>query len=406
MKIAGIIAEYNPFHNGHAYQIRCLRDAGYDYIIALMSGDFVQRGAPAVIGKSARARMALLGGCDLVLELPSLFAVSSAEYFCGFGAGLLSALGCVDTLSFGCETPDEELLQKTAAILNEEPPAYRKKLKELLKSGSSFASARAEAVTGLLPEAGDLLSAPNNILAVEYCRALQKTSSSMALFPILRKDSGYHSTSAKENYLSAEGIRSRLLSGEDVAPYLPEDSLQILSGEPELPFICPEDCYPHLRYCLLSEDDFTAFSDCSSALSSRILKCRDRSLSMEELILALKTKDVTYTRVSRVLMNILLKRKADDLTFYRNTPVQEAGYAKVLGFRKNSESLLGHLKERAAVPLITKCASAEKDLSRDTYRLFCMDIFSSRVYNLICSEKTGRLFPDDYHRPLEIIGTI
>lgn len=403
MKIAGIIAEYNPFHNGHAYQIRRLREAGFDYVITLMSGDFVQRGAPAIIGKFMRARMALLGGSDLVLELPSLFAVSSAEYFAEYGVRLFDALGCIDTLSFGCETPDEDLLQKTAAILNEEPDTYKETLKSLLKSGSSFAASRAAAVSEILPEAGNILSSPNNILAVEYCRALQKAGSSMALLPILRNDSGYHSDTPREDFCSAEGIRSRLLSGEDVSPYLPEGTLKLLSENQSSPLIFPEDFFTLLRYRLLAEDDFSVFPDCSDALSARIRKYRVKTLSMEELISTLKTKDIAYSRVSRVLTNILLNRKAEDLSFYRSAPLKDFSYAKALGFRKSSEALLGKLKEHSSLPLVTKYSAAEKELSADAYRLFCMDIFASRVYNLVCSEKTGRLFQDDYQRPLEII---
>ena len=179
MKVAGIIAEYNPFHHGHAHQIRLLKEAGFDYVVVVMSGDFVQRGAPAFIDKFTRTRMALTGGADLVLELPSLFAVSSAEYFAGTGVRILGALGCMDTLCFGYERVEEiddadvkPLLLSMAEYLNQEPAAYQAALAGLLREGKSYPAARAAALQDAFPKAAPFLSKPNNILALEYTRAI------------------------------------------------------------------------------------------------------------------------------------------------------------------------------------------------------------------------------------------
>lgn len=401
MNIAGIIAEYNPFHNGHRHQVRLLRENGFDYIVALMSGDFVQRGAPAIIGKHDRARMALLGGVDLVLELPSLFAVSPAEAFAECGVRLLDALG-INALSFGAEAPDLPLLRQLLELQEQEPPEYREALKNALRSGQSYPAAQNAAASVLLPEADAILKHPNNILALEYVRAAQKIHSSMELLPIQRMDAGYHSIAPKEQYLSAEGIRALLRKREDIGAYLPEESREILLGSRHAPYLSQNDFSLLLRYRLLSQSDFRDLPDCGEALSKKLLREREAALSFEELISRLKTKDLTYARISRVLVNLLLERTGDTLAFYRNAPVETSGYARLLGFREKSEPLLRELKIRSRIPLISKKKETSA-LDTDAARLLDMDIFASRVYNLVCSEKTGKIVPGDYEHPLEIV---
>lgn len=209
MKVVGIIAEYNPFHRGHEYQIRYVRETlGADYVIVAMSGDFVQRGAPALMEKYLRAEMALLGGADLVLELPIQVSTASAEGFAAGGVSLLDGLGCVDELCFGSECGDTEILMETARILVAEPPVYRDFLQKNLRDGMSFPLARSRALTSyvaksaisdvssgdghfIFPEQMDsILSSPNNILGIEYCKALLRQNSSIRPHALLRKGSG------------------------------------------------------------------------------------------------------------------------------------------------------------------------------------------------------------------------
>lgn len=402
MKVAGIIAEYNPFHLGHAHQIRFLREAGFDFVVICMSGDFVQRGAPAIIDKYTRARMALSGGADLVLELPSLFAVSSAEYFAAAGVKLLAALGCVDTLCFGYEgeAPGEirTLLCSLADYLNEEPASFRTLLGERVRDGLSYPAARAKALSDAFPEAGGFLSHPNNILALEYTRAIRRFGLSLSLLPIPRTDDGYHGVR------SAEGIRALLFSGESADDYLPAEAAKLLRHAAASSHLtAPNDFSPMLLYQLLREDDFTKYADCSRDLSKKLLKVRSRAATFSELVSFLKTKDLTYTRISRVLMNILLDHRQETLDAYERADSKNTLYAKILGFRRDRSPLLSVLKQSASIPLVSKCADASGLLSADQHRLFSLDIHASKVYHLVDSAKTGTHFPNDFEHPLEIL---
>lgn len=227
MNVTGIIAEYNPFHNGHLYQLEKARnDTNADYLIVVMSGDFVQRGAPALIDKYTRAKMALENGADLVLELPVLWSTASAEYFAGAGIALLDRIGVTSAVCFGCETPDQAALLSLARFLAEEPSAYRSALNDALKKGMSYPAARAFAVQTSLsaPLSGDpsilasvtpelaetILASPNNILGLEYCKALFRRNSQIRPVPIARIGSGYHANNLDTSFASATGIRSYL----------------------------------------------------------------------------------------------------------------------------------------------------------------------------------------------------
>ena len=210
MKVVGIIAEYNPFHKGHEYQIRYAREIlGADYIVVAMSGDFVQRGAPALMEKHLRAEMALLGGADLILEMPVQTATASAEGFAAGGVSLLDGLGVVDELCFGSECGDTETLMNIAQILIKEPFEYRKLLQQNLRTGMSFPAARSSALIRYMREKATsvhntfgvssehielILSSPNNILGIEYCKALLRLNSRILPHALLRKGCGYHDT--------------------------------------------------------------------------------------------------------------------------------------------------------------------------------------------------------------------
>lgn len=227
MKIIGIIAEYNPFHNGHAYQITTIRErTGADFVIVAMSGDFVQRGAPAILDKYARAQMALSCGADLVLELPALWATASAEHFAMAGVTLFEKMGLVDGICFGAETDNLPLLTAIADILADEPEAYRTLLASYLKTGAAFPKARASALADfvamhemhLTDDLHEVLSSPNNILAIEYLKALRRRHSSMTPYLIRREGSGYHDTALAPT-ASATGIREALLAGMLPSPF-------------------------------------------------------------------------------------------------------------------------------------------------------------------------------------------
>ena len=426
IKTAGIIAEYNPFHNGHHYQIQELRRlTGADYVVVAMSGDFVQRGEPAIFDKYTRTRMALCGGADLVVELPVLFATSSAEDFSSCGVALLEKLG-VDLLCFGSESGDLKKLQKAAEILIKEPEAWKIRLKEHLKKGETYPTARSLATTEYTkdPELAALLSSPNNILAIEYLKALKKRSSPVTPVTIQRQGAGYHDTrleqeesfrSVSENkfFASASAIRSLIQNNgfdsdaitEKLRSQIPATTLSALISEGALDTpVFPDDLTTLLNFRLLSltqeQKGFSTFSDLSPELASRLAKQTLQFASCTERTDHLKTKGYTYTRISRALLHLLLGITSEQVFHARS--LDYAPYARILGFQKSSALLLSHLREKSQIPLITKTADAGKLLTPDALDILETDFFASHLYQAILAGK-GRHIRNEYTKSVIIV---
>ena len=244
MKITGIIAEYNPFHNGHFHQIEQVKKYGADYVVIVMSGDFLQRGTPALLDKWTRTQMALSAGADLVIELPAVFATASAQYFARGGVSILDKLGCVDTISFGCESDNIRMIHEISSYLRKEPALYKEHLQSFLKEGNSFPKARELALTLCLgKEAAAFASSPNNILALEYCISLLERDSKMNILPIKREGSGYHDANLEAATLpSATAIRELLQkeTSDDLLKYVPKSVYSILN-EHSLDYVWQND---------------------------------------------------------------------------------------------------------------------------------------------------------------------
>ena len=406
MKTTGIIAEYNPFHNGHLYQLQEVRKSGSDYIIVVLGGDFLQRGTPAIINKYERAKMALLSGADLVIELPVLFACSSAQYFARGAVSILDKLGVVDTLSFGCETDDVSLLKETASFLAEESSYYQDVLQNFLKQGFSFPKARECAVSKLLgSKAASLLSSPNNILALEYCMALSKRNSSIVPSPIRRKDSSYHEMNLIENTLpSATAIRQVLSDKSSITVlknFVPEHVFSILDKSYEKNYpIFFNDFSSRLHYQLLlcASLGFDSYADITPAISDKIRNHLDSFRNIEQYLELLKSKELTYTRLSRCLLHILLQIPDSMLSFAKSSDY--AGYARVLGFRDSALPLLTQIEHHGSIPLITKLSSAKEKLPLQAVPSFDLDILSSHIYESVVSEKYKSDFQNEYRRKL------
>ena len=234
MKIAAVVCEYNPFHAGHRHQLTVARSAlGCDAVVGIMSGNFVQRGEPAIYPKQVRAAAALKNGMDLVLELPSVLTLQSAERYARNAVMTLNALGCVNTLFFGAECPETDVLMRIAKVLADEDAEFQNYLRDALSQGISFASARSEAIKKVLGDASaEILSQPNNILAVEYCKALIRLQSSIIPYAIARKGAGHHDLNAAEGIASGTAIREMLTKGENASPYLPEDARELFAKSP------------------------------------------------------------------------------------------------------------------------------------------------------------------------------
>lgn len=406
MKTAAIIAEYNPFHNGHQYQIEETRHkTGADFILVLMSGDFIQRGAPALCNKYIRTQMALLGGADVVIELPCLYALSSAEYFAGGAVALLNRLNVVDTLSFGSESGHLPLFEACAQLMLEQADLLSAKLKENLKKGASYPVARVDAIAELSSfspagkeELRALFSSPNNILGVEYCKALLSSQSTIKPFTLKRKDDGYHNTSVPEYaspFISASAIRNLLKSTpEAVAKYVPGEVYRLLSQKGLLSFPVTEDAFSMpLHYKLLAEKEqgFARYLDCTPDLSDKICKNIPDFTGFTDFVHLLKTKDMTYTRLSRVLMHILLDLKTPPF-FLTPFPLRSffVPYARLLGFKKTASPLLAAIKKSSSVLLLSKPANAGSILEEDALSLLQQDIFCASVYESVLFHHTGK----------------
>ena len=415
MKVTGIIAEYNPFHNGHLYQITQAKKNGADYIVIVMSGNFLQRGTPAVLDKWNRAGMALSYGADLVIELPAIFATASAQYFARGGVSILDKLGCVDTISFGCESDDISMIQTLSSYLSEEPDSYKEQLQKYLREGNSFPKARELALSECLsPDAATFASSPNNILALEYCIALLERNSSINILPIKREGNGYHDTElTKESYASASAIRDILEKNDyaneqkynnitipsELKDYLPKDVYSILS-EKTKEYVTQNDFSSLLHYKLLSEagTSFAKYADISEDLSDKIRKNLRHYRDFNSFCELLKSKELTYSRINRALTHILLNVTQE---MHENVKRNDyAGYARILGFRKEASPLLSEIGKNTAIPLISKLADASNLLSDRDYKYLEHDIFCSHVYESIVAAKTGTSLRNEFQREI------
>lgn len=408
MKVVGIIAEYNPFHNGHKYLIEKAKEVtGADYAVIVMSGDFTQRGTPAIADKFLRTEMALLNGADLVLELPAHYACSSAEFFAQGAVTLLNKLGVVDCLCFGSESGDIDKLYAVAKILAEEPEEYKQQLKRFLKHGLSYPLARNQALEMTIPDFvnyEDVIKTPNNILGIEYLKALIRSDSSIVPHTVHRIGSGYHDYKLNVAYSSAIAIRQSLMLGnsfariEDQVPKNCHDLL--LSNFMKTYPIFLDDFSTILKYRLLTEapNGFEKYADISPDLSAKIKKNVYKVDTINSFCDILKSKDLTHARINRCLGHILLDIRQDEMDALR----ENGGihYARVLGFVKESDGLLTKLKKHSSVPLITKLADAPKQLSEEGMAQLEKDVHVSHIYEMIASSKFKHPFENEYTRKI------
>lgn len=405
MKTVGLITEYNPFHNGHAYHIEKAKMlTGTDRVIVVMSGDFVQRGAPAVMPKHLRAESALLSGASLIIELPVCFATGSAEYFAQGSISLLNRLGCIDSICFGSECGDLHLLKEIAQILADEPIEYQTALKQALKEGASFPAARQEALNIYSDKYSEILASPNNILGIEYLKALAKIHSKMEPFTIKRIGAGYHDMDIDGQFSSATAIRSDIYQLADVNSS--SESLPLTHIQTQVPSSCHElmkknyqTRYPVkaddfsllLKAKLLSETagSLSHYLDMSPELANRILRLRNDYLSFEQFCDLLKTKELTRSRISRSFIHVLLGITNDWLTAMK----APAPYARILGFHRDHADLLGILKRTSDIPLITSPARAV--LADTAYQMLELDIYASNLYESVITDLYGTPFHNE-----------
>lgn len=375
MAVAGIVAEYNPFHRGHAWQLAAVRERlGADTaVVAAMSGNFVQRGDCAIAAKHARAEMALLGGVDLVLELPTPWASATAERFAQGAVALLAGTGVVTHLAFGCESG--ELAPLAAAAEGLEDPRYPERLHRELKSGRSFAAARQAALSALLGAAADTLALPNNALAVEYLRALRGTG----IVPLaLPRIGAAHDSDVLGEYPSASAIRAVLLAGGDWAPLVSTATAALLRREvaagraPVTLRNCERAVLAQLRR--MREEEFACYDGGGEGLYRRFYAAVHTADSIETILETAKTKRYALARLRRLLLHSYLACPA---AAQGETPP----YLRVLGANERGRELLRQMKTQSALPVITKPADVRK-MESSVQALFLREAVCTDLYAL------------------------
>ena len=446
MKAVGLVTEYNPFHNGHLYHLnKAMELTGADISVAVMSGDFVQRGEPAVLDKYTRASMALNSGVNLVVELPVNYAVSSAE---SFAAGALKVLDYIkaDSIAFGSESGDVERLSKLAHILCDNEDALYKEISKYTANGISYAAARQKTVEKLTDkDTGAMLTSSNNILAVEYLKAIIKNNYAIKPYTVQRQGDSYNDTDIRSEYASATALRENLKNGMDkwldsdcvagdtmdiiteenndknndiindniinVSKYIPVKAGLILSSNTN--YIYPDDITEVLFTRLLDIlfassydknvfiENVMQYPDVSKEIAGRLYKSAmdmitravpqgsgskcDGVFSFGSRCEHIKTKEVPLSRIKRVLVRITLGLDKKHMQKYTDEP-----YIRVLGFDKKGQEYLSYIRKIVEVPLITKTA--------DYKEMLLDDIHAANIYNMIVAGKYGIKEPGDFVR--------
>lgn len=390
LKIAAIIGEFNPFHNGHKLIVRRAREHGADRVIALMSGDYVQRGVPAVTDRHVRAHMALLGGVDAVISYPTRFASSTAESFAYHAIDILDALECVDMLVFGSECGNIDLLDRAAEALVNETDEYRQKLHEGLKQGMNFPTARAAA----LPEFAEVLREPNNILGVEYLKAIKRRNSSIVPYTHRREGGSYLDDSALTELASAAAVRHALAQGTNFPGLeisLPKECIEVLRNDIGRYGVTTENDYSLLlidRLWKLGEPFLLShYLEVTDELANTIVKKRNLFTSFDDFAERCSSKNITMTHIYRAFLHIILDIKKDARLEGRN-----ALYTQMLGFRKESVDVVSLIQKSAKIPVIMNPPAEMNDLNPDQRRLFEEEMQVSNLYESIRSQKSGISF--------------
>lgn len=387
MKVLGIIAEYNPFHNGHLYHLReSIKLAEPDYTVCVMSGDFTQRGEPAMADKWIRGSAAVKNGIDLVLELPFAFACNNAEHFAAGAVDIFNRMGCVTHLSFGSETGELNTLQKAAEYLSAEDDQLKAGIKEFSDLGLSFPKARYEAVKKHMgPSYSEVLKTANNILAVEYLKQLFITKSEIVPLTVKRYGTGYHDKETYENIASASAIRDQIaVSGsfDEISSLVPSETFEVLRGIDKGVNVKFNDFYQMMLYRIITSDaeQLSTILSATEGLENRMKKAAGESVDMDSMIKAVLSKRYTYTRIHRLLTHTMIQL---DKESFREIREDHINYGRVLGFSKKGAELLKRIKteECNTIPLLT---NINREITNDAkeWKLLKYDVMASDLYNL------------------------
>jgi len=398
MNVTGIVVEYNPMHNGHINHINsCKKFTKSDAIIAVLSGNFVQRGTPAILDKWTRTKLALINGVDLVIELPVIYSLSSAEFFAHGAVSILDSLGVVNNLCFGSEYPNIESIVKISEILVKEPTLFKERLKCCLDSGLDFPSARSFALKEFLSDDVSVyLENPNNILGIEYCKSLIKLNSNIVPCAIKREGSQYSDTSLNNNFSSASSIRKYLKNSIDIEElkfHVPVNTFNILKKlkTEGYNFIENSDMLPFIRYkYYTNKNAINNIPDVSEGIENRIFNAIENALSFDEIISLTKTKRYTYSRICRIITQFFIGFDSYNTVNMRKS---SPPYARILGFNEKGANILKLAKKNTSIPLITK-------VKKGKFEILDLELQSTNAYSLL--NKNIRFNQDFYFGPIII----
>ena len=387
MNITGIITEYNPFHNGHKFHLEeSKKQTKSDGTICIMSGNFVQRGGPAIIDKWKRTEMALNNGVDLIIELPTFYAVSSAEFFAKGAVSILNSLNIVNNLFFGSEIGDAKALSEIAKVLVSEDKRFQNILKENLSLGLTFAKAREKSLIEYLnsSEINNIITSSNNILGIEYIKAILKLNSSINPVALKREGSNYNDKSLSQTFSSATSIREVLKNTsniEDLKNIIPLESYEVFSKlqEQDYRFTFEEEMFKYIKYKIQTNCvNFNNLYEVTEGLDNKIIKEISSSNSLHEFILKIKSKRYTYSKISRILTHIYLGLDNDD---FKDIANENNLYVRVLGFNKTGREILSLIKANSSIPLITKVPRFTNNplLKFDLQATACYSLLNDKV---------------------------
>lgn len=411
MSIQAIISEYNPFHNGHLYQINKAKEiTNADYTLALMGGNFLQRGEAAMWDKYTRSKMAITSGVDLVLELPFPYATGSAHDFATGAINILNSLNCIDYICFGAEESNLVLLDSLAEIIFNEPVSFSESFKNYLSSGLSYPAAREKALIEYTKNDNltRVLSQPNNTLAIEYLVALKTTNSNIK--PILiERTNNYHEKKLDQEVSSASAIRQAILAdNQDISNNVPISTMSIIKeAKNNISPIKSDLLTPFIQERLILENSFINICDITEELNNKLIKLQP-NLSYNEIISYIKSKDITEARIKRCLIHLLLNYTDELRKLFVNDNF--AYYANILGFKKSSSGLIKYINASTAIPLITKKADAKElicnaypDNSKNALLMWQLDTKATALYTCLVKNKYNNNMPNDYTVQLPIV---
>ena len=395
----GIITEYNPFHNGHKIHIdKSKEKTKSESCIVVMSGNFTQRGELAIFDKYTRTKMALLNGADIVLELPLCFATASAELFSLGAVDILNKTGIVKNICFGSEKGEIKSFLEVANVLSNEPIAFKENLNNFLKEGLSFPKARLKALEKFLNKDISFLKEPNNILSIEYLKAINKLNSNILVETIKREKVDFHSNNICGDVASATAIRYAILNGKfnEIKNVVPKNCFYIIKEN--FKYVPKIDDYTEiLKYILKTNtpEYIKNIADITEGLENKIID-NINSENITQLIEKIKSKRYTYTKLQRAILHIILNVTKEDESYLRKNLNP---YIRVLGFKKSSSHLLKELTENAKVPVITNLKNAKDILDNKALYFLQKEIVSTDIYYLKENKKNNQ----EYKMPLVIV---